>query len=88
MNEQLHNPPWANEWIVDQARAHRIDAAFVLTPLGTRPSATETRFVEIALEEAGIPVFSVHADMVDSRLWDGEKIRAYASRFLAHLWHR
>ena len=50
---------------------HRIDAAFVLTPLGTRPSATGTRFVEIALEDAGIPVFSVHADMVDARLWDG-----------------
>jgi hypothetical protein len=40
MNEQLHNPPWANEWIVDQARKHRIDAAIVLVPLGTRPAAT------------------------------------------------
>ena len=82
MNEQLHNPPWANEWIVDQARAHRIDAAFVLTPLGTRPSATGTRFVEIALEEAGIPVFSVHADMVDSRLWDAGLMRRKAAEFL------
>jgi len=82
MNEQLHNPPWANEWIVEQARAHRIDAAFVLTPLGTRPSATGTRFVEIALEDAGIPVFSVHADMVDARLWDAEKMRRDASTFL------
>ena len=27
MNEQLHNPPWANEWIVEQAGTHRIDAA-------------------------------------------------------------
>ena len=32
MNEQLHNPPWANEWIVDQAQRHRIDAALVLRP--------------------------------------------------------
>jgi benzoyl-CoA reductase/2-hydroxyglutaryl-CoA dehydratase subunit BcrC/BadD/HgdB len=82
MNEQLHNPPWANEWIVDQARAHRIDAAFVLTPLGTRPSATGTRFVEIALEDAGIPVFSVRADMVDARLWDAEKMRREGASFL------
>jgi hypothetical protein len=82
MNEQLHNPPWANEWIVDQARAHRIDAAFVLSPLGTKPSATGTRFVEIALEQAGIPVFSVHADMVDARLWNGEAVRAKAREFL------
>src|SRR4029077_13926951 len=82
MNEQLHNPPWANEWIVEQARAHRIDAAFVLAPLGTRPSATGTRFVELALEEAGVPVFSVHADMVDARLWDAAPMRLRASDFL------
>jgi benzoyl-CoA reductase subunit B len=82
MNEQLHNPPWANEWIVDQAAKHRIDAAFVLTPLGTPPSATGTRFVEMALEQAGIPVFSIYADMVDSRLWDGAKMRRAAAGFL------
>jgi hypothetical protein len=70
---------------VDQARAHRIDAAFVLTPLGTRPSATGTRFIEIALEEAGIPVFSVHADMVDSRLWDGAAMRTKAAEFLTQV---
>jgi benzoyl-CoA reductase subunit B len=82
MNEQLHNPPWANEWIVHQAQSHRIDAAFVLTPLGTRPSATGTRFVELALEQAGIPVFAVHADMVDARLWDAHAMRERASKFL------
>lgn len=85
MNEQLHNPPWANEWIVEQARANRIDAAFVLTPLGTRPSATGTRFIEIALESAGIPVFPVHADMVDSRTWDGEAMRRRAAQFLSEV---
>jgi len=82
MNEQLHNPPWANEWIVHQALAHRIDAAFVLMPMGTRPSATGTRFIEIALEKAGIPVFSVRADMVDARLWDAQSMRQEAAGFL------
>jgi benzoyl-CoA reductase subunit B len=85
MNEQLHNPPWANEWILDQARSHRIDAAFVLTPSGSRPSATGTRFIEIALEEAGIPVFSVRADMVDARLWDPDAMRQSAAEFLSAL---
>jgi hypothetical protein len=85
MNEQLHNPPWANEWIVEQARAHRIDAAFVLNPLGTRPSATGTRFVEIALKQAGVPVFSVRADMVDARLWKPEETRQAATEFLTKL---
>jgi benzoyl-CoA reductase/2-hydroxyglutaryl-CoA dehydratase subunit BcrC/BadD/HgdB len=88
MNEQLHNPPWANEWIVEQARAHRIDVAFVLTPLGTRPSATGTRFEEIALQAAGIPVFSVRAELVVSRLWVGDKMRADASHFLAQVERR
>ena len=82
MNEQLHNPPWANEWIVHQAKLHRIDAAFVLTSLGTRPAATGNRFIERALEHAGIPVLPVIADMVDARDWDPEGMRRKVSEFL------
>ena len=85
MNEQLHNPPWANEWIVDQAKRHRIDAALVLTPLGTRPSATGNRFIELALERAGIPVLPVFADMVDARSWDAADMRRKVSQFLESL---
>ena len=82
MNEQLHNPPWANEWIVDQARLHRIDAALILMPLGTRPSATGNRFIELALEQAGIPVLPVFADMVDARSWKAAETRDTVGRFL------
>ena len=82
MNEQLHNPPWANEWIVHQALQHRIDAALVLNPLGTRPASTGNRFIERALEEAGVPVFPVAADMVDARGWDPESMRRKVSQFL------
>ncbi|MBV9507803.1 MAG: 2-hydroxyacyl-CoA dehydratase [Acidobacteriia bacterium] len=82
MNEQLHNPPWANEWIVEQAKLHRADAALVLTPLGTRPSATGNRFIELALERAGIPVLPIFADMVDARTWDALEMRRKVARFL------
>ena len=82
MNEQLHNPPWANEWIADQAHRYRIDAALVLTPLGSRPSATGNRFIELALERSGIPVLPVYADMVDARLWNGEEMRRTVAKFL------
>jgi benzoyl-CoA reductase subunit B len=82
MNEQLHNPPWANEWIVHQARLHRIDAALVLTPLGTRPAVSGNRFIERALEHAGIPVLPVIADMVDARDWDPGAMRREVSVFL------
>ena len=81
-NEHLHNPPWANEWIVHQAKLNRIDAAMVLTPLGSRSSATGNRFIERALEAAGIPVLPVYADMVDARGWDPAKMRATAAEFL------
>ncbi|MEJ2244830.1 MAG: 2-hydroxyacyl-CoA dehydratase family protein [Acidobacteriota bacterium] len=84
MNEQLHNPPWANEWIVHQARLHRVDAALVLTPLGTKPAATGNRFIERALEHAGIPVLPVIADMVDARDWDPAAMRQKVSEFLKH----
>jgi benzoyl-CoA reductase subunit B len=82
MNEQLHNPPWANEWMVEQAKRHRIDAALLLVPLGTPASASGSFFIERALEAAGIPVLTLWADMVDSRLWEGEAMRARVGRFL------
>jgi benzoyl-CoA reductase subunit B len=84
-NEQLHNPPWASEWIVDQAKRHRIDAALVLEPLGTRPSTTGSLFIERALEAGGVPVLPIVADMVDSRGWDGLRMRRKVIQFLESL---
>jgi benzoyl-CoA reductase subunit B len=82
MNEQLHLPPWANEWIVDQAKRHRIDGALVLTPLGTRSSAAGNRFIERALERAGIPVLPIRADMVDARSWNAAEMIKRVGRFI------
>ena len=82
MNEQLHNPPWANEWIVDQARRHRIEGAVILVPHGSRPSATGTFFIERALEQAGIPTLEIWADMVDGRRWDSQSMRQRVARFV------
>lgn len=52
MNEQLHNPPWANEWMAHQAQKNRIDAAIVLIPKGTRPSVTGSYFSYPCLGES------------------------------------
>jgi benzoyl-CoA reductase subunit B len=82
MNEQLHLPPWANEWIVEQAKRHRIDGALVLTPLGTRSSAAGNRFIERALERVGIPVLPLFADMVDPRGWDASEMIDLVGRFI------
>jgi benzoyl-CoA reductase/2-hydroxyglutaryl-CoA dehydratase subunit BcrC/BadD/HgdB len=81
-NEYLHNPPWAAEWIVEQARAHRIDGALVLHPRSVKPSATGRRFIEQALERAGIPVLPIEADVVDARAWDPAATRTAVRDFL------
>jgi hypothetical protein len=82
MNEQLHNPPWANEWIVDQAVRHRIDGALLLVPTGSRASATGSFFIERALETAGIPTLQIWTDMVDPRGWDGAAMRRRVADFI------
>ena len=81
-NEYLHNPPWAAEWIVHQAREHRIDGALVLRPRSMKPGATGRLFIERALEDAGIPVLPIDADVVDARGWDADGARASVRSFL------
>ena len=81
-NEYLHNPPWAAEWIVQQAKDHRIDGALVLRPRSMKPSGTGRLFIERALEQAGVPVLPIEADVVDSRAWDPVAARAAVRSFL------
>jgi benzoyl-CoA reductase/2-hydroxyglutaryl-CoA dehydratase subunit BcrC/BadD/HgdB len=81
-NEYLHNPPWAAEWILHQAREHRIDGALVLRPRSTKASGTGRLFIERALEEAGIPVLAIEADVVDARAWDPDAARDRVGSFL------
>lgn len=80
MNEQLHQPPWANEWLLKQAQDYRIDVAVMLIPENDRPSGYGTRFIAEDLRQAGVEVIEIAADMVDARKWDSasayEKVRA------------
>jgi benzoyl-CoA reductase/2-hydroxyglutaryl-CoA dehydratase subunit BcrC/BadD/HgdB len=74
MNEQLHQPPWAGEWLVHQARKYRIDVALMLIPEHDRFSGYGSLFAKRALEEAGVRVVEVRSDMVDPRAWDREAV--------------
>lgn len=76
MNEQLHQPPWANEWLVKQARDYRIDLAVVLVPENDRPSGYGTRFIVEDLRAAGVEVVEITADMVDARKWNSHTAMA------------
>lgn len=82
MNEQLHNPPWANKWITHQAQKNRIDAAIVLIPKGTRPSVTGSYFITQSLESAGVPTIEIWADMVDGRNWNQQEMRDLIGDFI------
>lgn len=80
--EWLHDPPWAGAWYAHEAKRNRIDAAIVLAPRKSRPSATGSYFIREALEAAGIPVRLLWADMVDPAGWDAAAIDADISEFI------
>lgn len=70
MNEQLHQPPWVNEWLVREARRNRIDVAVMLVPEHDRFSGYGSHFAREALTAAGVRVVEIRSDMVDPRDWD------------------
>jgi hypothetical protein len=47
-----------------------------------KPGATGRLFIERALEEAGIPVLPIEADVVDARAWDPNAARDRVGSFL------
>ena len=76
MNEQLHQPPWVNAWMVEQAKRFRIDVALMLIPDHDRFSGYGSLFAKQALEAAGVRVIEVWSDMVDPREWNREAVTA------------
>ena len=76
MNEQLHQPPWVNEWLVAQAKRYRIDAALMLVPEHDRFSGYGSHFAREALQDAGVRVIEIRSDMVDPRDWDRATMEA------------
>ncbi|WP_338446396.1 2-hydroxyacyl-CoA dehydratase family protein [Pelagerythrobacter marensis] len=82
MNEVLHLPPWMNTWMESEAERCAIDAAVVLLPPDNRLSQSGTKLTAMTLEQAGIPVLSIDADMVDARNWNHERMVGTVADFL------
>jgi len=82
MNETLHLPPWMNGWMTAEAERCGIDAAVMLLPPDNRLSQSGTRLTALALEEAGVPVLMIDADMVDATIWDHDRMVETVSDFL------
>jgi len=82
INEVLHLPPWMNGWMVSEADRCGLDAAVMLLPPDNRLSQSGTKLTALALEEAGVPVLTIDADMVDAKIWDHDKMVGLVDRFL------
>jgi len=82
MNEVLHLPPWMNGWMVSEAARCGIDAAIMLVPPDNRLSQSGTNLTRLALEEAGVPVLALDADMVDAKSWNHDRMVGLVQDFL------
>jgi len=82
MNEVLHLPPWMNGWMVSEAERCGIDAAVMLIPPDNRLSQSGTQLTAQSLEDAGVPVLRLGADMVDAKSWDHAAMVALVENFL------
>lgn len=82
MNEVLHLPPYMNGWMLSEAERCRIDAVVILLPPENRLSQSGTLITRNSFEDAGIPVLSLDADMVDAHSWDHGKMVGVVETFL------
>jgi benzoyl-CoA reductase subunit B len=82
MNEVLHLPPWMNGWMVSETRRCGIDAAVMLIPPDNRLSQSGTLLTAQSLEDAGVPVLRLGADMVDAKTWDHATMVGMVETFL------
>ncbi|WP_442679241.1 2-hydroxyacyl-CoA dehydratase subunit D [Sphingomonas sp. ASY06-1R] len=82
MNEVLHLPPWMNGWMVSEAARCGIDAAIMLVPPDNRLSQSGTTLTRLALQEAGVPVLALDADMVDAKSWNHDHMVGLVQDFL------
>jgi hypothetical protein len=54
----------------------------MLLPPDNRLSQSGTRLTALALEEAGVPVLMIDADMVDAKIWDHGRMVGLVAEFL------
>ena len=82
MNEVLHLPPWMNE--LDGQRGEALWHRCRGDPRATRQPAVAVWNAAhaAALEDAGVPVLRLSADMVDAKEWNHERMVEHVAEFL------
>jgi hypothetical protein len=76
MSEQMHIPGTGSAWAIHESRRHRIDGGLSIE------GWWGGRMINVALEEAGIPILDFPVDPVDGNTWDDEKMWALVSEFI------
>jgi hypothetical protein len=76
VSEQMHIPGLGGAWAVWEAKRHRVDGGLGLG------GWWGNRIINVALEEAGIPVMEWDVDPVDANTWDQTKFRQLVSEFI------
>ena len=71
-----------NGWMTSEAERCGIDAAVILLPPDNRLSQSGTNLTALSLEEAGVPVLRIDADMVDADNWDHDRMVGMVEGFL------
>jgi len=76
MSEQMHIPGLGAAWAIHEARTHRVDGGLSVA------GWWGARMINVALEEAGVPVLEFPADPVDGGKWDDRKMRDLVAEFI------
>lgn len=82
LGEQAHVAPWAGEWLVHEARRHRVDGAVLLASPTQRHQLAGNVFQKQALEDAGVPVLEIEVDPSDNRDWNEAAMRERVHTFI------
>ncbi len=77
MGEHLRQP----DWLVKEAKLHKVNGAVMIVAENCIRDVGR-RFTQIAFEDAGIPLLTIYADVVDAREWDDDKIKSQVSSFI------
>jgi benzoyl-CoA reductase subunit B len=72
-----------NGWMTSEAERCGIDACLILLPPDNRLSQSGTKLTALSLEQAGVPVLMLDADMVDAKAWDHSAMVEMVAGFLA-----
>lgn len=77
MGDLLRQP----EWLLKEARLHQVSGAVMIVSASCIRDIGR-RLTRMVFENAGIPVLTLYADVVDAREWNDEQVRAQVASFI------